>query len=100
MVMASSMSMVLALWHLWQAIRHVLSHNPVEFRLLVFRPFKGEIIAGRISSCTEQGIRGMSSSPSDIQDSRIANKYFYLVSVNFFSDIHIPASLLFEGSTL
>ncbi len=31
----------------------------VEFRLIVFRPFKGEIITGRISSCTEQGIRGM-----------------------------------------
>ncbi|KAF7503420.1 hypothetical protein GJ744_003750 [Endocarpon pusillum] len=49
----------------------------VEFRLIVFRPFKGEIITGRISSCTEHGIR---------------------VSVNFFSDIHVPTSLLFEGS--
>ena len=36
-----------------------LTAGPVEFRLIVFRPFKGEIVTGRISSCTEQGIRGI-----------------------------------------
>ena len=31
----------------------------VEFRLIVFRPFKGEIILGRISSASEWGIKSM-----------------------------------------
>ena len=33
----------------------------VEFRLVVFRPFKNEVLIGRISSATDQGIRSMSS---------------------------------------
>ena len=31
----------------------------VEFRLVVFRPFKGEIILGRISSASDYGMKGM-----------------------------------------
>ena len=34
----------------------------VEFRLIVFRPFKGEIITGRITGATETGIRGTEES--------------------------------------
>ena len=30
---------------------------PVEFRLVVFRPFKGEVILGKISSSSLQGIK-------------------------------------------
>lgn len=30
----------------------------VKFRLIVFRPFKGEIMLGKISSATEHGIKG------------------------------------------
>ncbi len=72
-----------------------------EFRLIVFRPFKGEIITGRISSCTEQGIRGMFICFSGPLDSNLAaNGKPHPVSVDFFSDIHVPASLLFEGSAL
>ena len=29
----------------------------VEFRLVVFRPFKGEVLVGKISSSTEHGIK-------------------------------------------
>lgn len=29
----------------------------VEFRLVVFRPFKNEVLVGRISSATDLGIR-------------------------------------------
>ena len=29
----------------------------VEFRLIVFRPFKGEIVLGRISSASEVGMK-------------------------------------------
>ena len=31
--------------------------NIVEFRLIVFRPFKGEIILGRISNASEMGMK-------------------------------------------
>lgn len=35
----------------------------VKFRLIVFRPFKGEIMLGKISSGTEQGIKSMHPFP-------------------------------------
>lgn len=35
-----------------------LTWIPVKFRLIVFRPFKGEIMLGKISSATEHGIKG------------------------------------------
>jgi DNA-directed RNA polymerase III subunit RPC8 len=77
-----------------------LTNKIVEFRLVVFRPFRGEIITGRISSCTEQGIRGMSWLTTNSERRCVANEYILAVSVNFFSDIHIPASMLFEGTEL
>ncbi|KAN0098764.1 DNA-directed RNA polymerase III [Hyaloscypha variabilis] len=49
----------------------------VEFRLVVFRPFKHEVMLGRISSATEEGIR---------------------VRTQFFDQIFIPTSNLPEGS--
>ncbi|KAK2749758.1 DNA-directed RNA polymerase III subunit rpc25 [Onygenales sp. PD_40] len=49
----------------------------VKFRLIVFRPFKGEIILGKITSGTEHGIK---------------------ISVEFFNDILIPPSLLLDGA--
>src|ERR1700683_156975 len=51
----------------------------VEFRLIVFRPFKHEVMLGRISSATEHGIR---------------------VRTQFFDQIFIPSSNLPEGSEL
>jgi DNA-directed RNA polymerase subunit E'/Rpb7 len=33
----------------------------VEFRMVVFRPFVGEVLKGRIVSCNEEHIRGMYS---------------------------------------
>jgi DNA-directed RNA polymerase subunit E'/Rpb7 len=33
--------------------------GPVKFRMIVFRPFKGEIMLGKISSGTEHGIKSM-----------------------------------------
>jgi len=47
----------------------------VKFRLVVFRPFKGEILTGRISSSTPAGIK---------------------VRLDFFEDILIPGHLLFD----
>ncbi|KUJ11108.1 RNA polymerase III subunit Rpc25 [Mollisia scopiformis] len=49
----------------------------VEFRLVVFRPFKHEVMTGRISSATTTGIR---------------------IRTPFFDDIFVPASKLPEGS--
>ncbi|PGH00392.1 DNA-directed RNA polymerase [Blastomyces parvus] len=49
----------------------------VKFRLIVFRPFKGEIILGKITSGTENGIK---------------------ISLEFFNDIFIPPSLLLDGA--
>jgi DNA-directed RNA polymerase III subunit RPC8 len=34
------------------------SHSQVEFRMVVFRPFVGEVLKGRIVSCNEEHIRG------------------------------------------
>eukprot|EP00904_Undaria_pinnatifida_P001880 jgi/Undpi1/11693/HiC_scaffold_36.g13988.m1 len=49
------------------------AHYKVRFRLLVFRPFVGEILAGKVSSCTEHGIK---------------------VSLDFFEHASIPKDLL------
>ncbi|GFF38393.1 hypothetical protein IFM46972_05534 [Aspergillus udagawae] len=51
----------------------------VKFRLIVFRPFKGEILLGKISSATQQGIK---------------------IGVEFFNDILIPPDLLLDGARL
>jgi len=51
----------------------------VDFRLIVFRPFKGEILQGRITTNSELGIR---------------------VSLEFFDDIVVPGPhMLFENTT-
>ena len=34
------------------------SHIQVEFRLMVFRPFVGEVLTGKIRSCNQHGIMG------------------------------------------
>jgi len=49
------------------------------FRLVVFRPFVGEILIGWVSSCTEEGLN---------------------VKMEFFDDIFIPKHLLFESCVL
>ncbi|OAP63726.1 DNA-directed RNA polymerase [Fonsecaea erecta] len=48
----------------------------VQFRMIVFRPFKGEIITGVIQRCTPEGIR---------------------ITTRFFDDIFVPPTMLFEG---
>lgn len=50
----------------------------VKFRLIVFKPFVGEVLIGKIRSCTEEGLS---------------------VSLSFFDDIFIPAHCLQPGST-
>ncbi|KAI9140422.1 RNA polymerase III subunit Rpc25-domain-containing protein [Paraphysoderma sedebokerense] len=47
------------------------SYYKVKFRLIVLRPFEGEVIEGTVSNCTEKSIR---------------------VSLGFFDDIQVPPS--------
>lgn len=49
----------------------------VTFRLVVFRPFKGEILQGTISRNSLDGVR---------------------VSLGFFHDVFVPAAALWEGT--
>ncbi|ODQ53767.1 hypothetical protein SAICODRAFT_79492 [Saitoella complicata NRRL Y-17804] len=53
------------------------SYVQVEFNLIVWRPFRGEVLVGRIKGVGAEGIK---------------------VSLGFFEDIFIPASELFEGT--
>ncbi|KAI7896204.1 RNA polymerase III subunit Rpc25-domain-containing protein [Mucor mucedo] len=53
------------------------SYIKVTFRVVVFRPFVGEILTGKIKSCSPSGVR---------------------VSMGFFDDILIPGGALQPGS--
>lgn len=48
-------------------------HVSVEFRLVMFRPFVGEILTGTVVSCDEEGVR---------------------ISMGFFDEVHAPSRLL------
>lgn len=37
---------------------HDIHLIPVEFRLVVFKPFVSEVLIGKVESSTEEGIRG------------------------------------------
>ncbi|KTW30281.1 DNA-directed RNA polymerase [Pneumocystis carinii B80] len=53
------------------------AYIPVKFRLIVFRPFIGEVLTGKIQSSYHSGIK---------------------VSLGFFDDIFIPKGLLWKES--
>jgi len=69
----------------------------VEFRLVVFRPFRGEVMNARIRSSSAAGIYRLCSHSFPIVD-RVD---FFLtlepVKVDFFDDIFIPYDMLPEG---
>ena len=54
------------------------AYTKVLFRLVVFRPIPGQVLVGRVKSSSEDGIS---------------------VSMGFFDDIHIPATMLPAGSS-
>jgi DNA-directed RNA polymerase III subunit RPC8 len=68
----------------------------VKFRMIVFRPFKGEIMLGKISSGTEHGIKSTSQIPLQC----IARANNGTVGLEFFNDILIPPPMLMENSRL
>ncbi|KAI9485093.1 DNA-directed RNA polymerase III subunit RPC8-like protein [Zychaea mexicana] len=53
------------------------SYMKAKFRLIMFRPYVGEVLTGRVKSCSPAGVR---------------------VTLGFFDDIHIPAPALQPGS--
>jgi DNA-directed RNA polymerase subunit E'/Rpb7 len=55
------------------------SYTPVEFRYIVFQPFRGEILQGTIASCSNEGIR---------------------ISMLFFSDIFVTPDRMPQVSKL
>jgi len=73
----------ICLWDLYKTSEGLIGHTTgivhvnVEFRLVVFRPFKGEILLGKISSASQHGIK---------------------IRLDFFDDIFVPPHLLFGGS--
>lgn len=69
----------------------------VVFRLIVFRPFRSEIVCGKIASANENGMKSLFPRiyPSDrFSLSRC------LVRLDFFDDIWVPKENLFENSGL
>jgi DNA-directed RNA polymerase III subunit RPC8 len=80
-----NIGLCIALYDLLSASDGLISHGTgnvnvnVTFRMIIFRPFKGEIILGRID---RQDITGIS------------------VSTEFFDDLHVPAEMLFPNSLL
>eukprot|EP00039_Didymoeca_costata_P009655 m.128318 g.128318 ORF g.128318 m.128318 type:complete len:197 (-) comp14559_c0_seq17:220-810(-) len=53
------------------------AHIEVTFRVVVFRPFIGEVLMGKIKSSNEEGVH---------------------VTMSFFDDIHIPANAMQPGT--
>ncbi|CAF9909318.1 MAG: DNA-directed RNA polymerase III subunit rpc25 [Alectoria fallacina] len=66
----------------------------VEFRLIVFRPFKGEIMLGQISGASEYGMK--STPPFSHDETRLMTPR--TVRLDFFDDILIPPNLMFPKS--
>jgi hypothetical protein len=76
-----------------------LSAFSVVFRMVVFRPFSGEVILGKVKSSDEDGIRRMFS--CGFYSSLLTYPHnLLLVSVGFFDDIYIPLSYLPTPTTL
>lgn len=68
------------------------SHIQVEFRLMVFRPFVGEVLTGKIRSCNQHGIMGSFISLFSCLACSFA------VSLEFFEDVIIPLEHLKSGT--
>ena len=75
-----------------KCVKHTVAHgHPVEFRLIVFRPFKGEIIMGRITGASDAGLK--SSLFDNLEIGLAADPK--TVSLEFFDDIWVPKHLMF-----
>lgn len=74
----------ICMWDLLSATEGLIGHRTglvnvnIEFRIAVFRPFRGEIIYGRIKSSSPEGI---------------------IIDLDFTSEVFIPYQNLFENSS-
>lgn len=72
----------MCMWDVLKASDGLIGHGTgnvnvnVEFRMVVFRPHKGEIITAKVKKSTPNGIQ---------------------VTTEFFEDIFVPKTMLFEG---
>ncbi|KAK7182053.1 hypothetical protein DPSP01_008219 [Paraphaeosphaeria sporulosa] len=73
----------ITMWDMLKASEGLIGHGTglvnvnVEFRLVVFRPFRGEILHGRIKSANEQGM---------------------VIDLDFTHEVFVPQANLFEPS--
>ena len=65
---------------------------------MIFRPFVGEVITGRVKSCSSSGVRGKLN--MDKKNWLLTVMVVYIVTLGFFDDIHIPVPALQPGSEL
>ena len=80
----------------------ILSNGWMYGILVVFRPFIGEVLTGKVLSCREDGVRGMQMKCKWIFYTFVLigiNFYvlfstYVVVSMQFFDDILIPSYLL------
>ncbi|KAF2662716.1 hypothetical protein K491DRAFT_552915, partial [Lophiostoma macrostomum CBS 122681] len=80
----SNIGLCICLWDMLDASEGLIGHGTglvnvnVEFRMMVFRPFRGEILYARIRSSDENAIT---------------------LDLDFTSEVHIPSYNLFPGTT-
>lgn len=94
----------ICLWDVTWASEGLIGHGTglvnvnVEFRLVVFRPFKGEVLQGRITSCTQDGINSMCALIFACLEI-LANSAVAPVRTDFFDDIFVPFTELPDEAT-
>jgi len=76
------------------------TYTRVVFRMVVFRPYIGEVLIGKIRHSSAEGITG--EVPFNICGpvGRQSDCRLLLVTLGFFDDIQIPASNFQEGTAL
>lgn len=78
----ANVGLVLSLWDILDIKEGLLrpgdgaSYVEVKFRIIVWKPFIGEVVEGTVNDCTLEGIK---------------------VKLEFFDDIFIPQKMLFEN---
>ncbi|KAJ5825749.1 hypothetical protein N7474_002887 [Penicillium riverlandense] len=68
----------------------------VKFRMIVFRPFRGEIMLGKIAGATDRGIKSANPCRHVVE----IDTNNQTVGVEFFNDIIVPPELLLDGTRL
>ncbi|KAL6054120.1 DNA-directed RNA polymerase III subunit RPC8 [Balamuthia mandrillaris] len=73
------------------------AHTKVTFRMVVFRPFRGEVIVGKLRHSTPDGITGLFVLFFFLLQQSVYF-CFLAVSLGFFEDVFIPKEELQEPS--